>query len=78
MFHGLRKFKLDLVFIEKSQETPSDFATSFLFKRFLTASWQISIRHIDRYLKNGASKSIAHIIRHANITLYKVHVYGFI
>ena len=30
-------------------------------------------RHIDRYLKNGISKSIVLVVRHANFQLYKVH-----
>ena len=30
-------------------------------------------RHIDRYLKNGVSKSIVHVIKHANFEIYRVH-----
>ena len=36
------------------------------------------LRHIDRYLKNGVSKSIFHVIRHANFQLYRVHPDGVI
>ena len=32
------------------------------------------IKHIDRYLKNGISKSIVHVIRHANFQLYRVYL----
>ena len=35
-------------------------------------------RHIDRYLKNGVSKSIVHMIKHANFQLYRVHPDGVI
>ena len=35
-------------------------------------------RHIDRYLKNGVTKSIVHVIKHANFQLYRVHPDGVI
>ena len=34
--------------------------------------------HIDRYFKNGASKSIVHVIKHANFQLYTVNPDGVI
>ena len=33
---------------------------------------------IDRYPKNGASKSVVHLIKHANFHLYRVHPDGII
>ena len=35
-------------------------------------------RHIDRYLKNGFSESIVHMIKYANFQLYMVHPDGVI
>ena len=35
-------------------------------------------RYIDRYLKNSVSKSIVHVIKHANFHLYRVHSDGVI
>ena len=35
-------------------------------------------RHIDRHLKNGASKSIVHVIKHTNFQLDRVHPVGVI
>ena len=29
--------------------------------------------HIDRYLKDGLSKSIIRVIKHANFQLYRLH-----
>ena len=34
--------------------------------------------HIDRYLKNGVSKSIVHVRKHANFQLYSIHADGVI
>ena len=33
-------------------------------------------RHIDRYLKNGVSKSIVHVTKDINFQLYRVHPAG--
>ena len=33
---------------------------------------------MDRYLKNGVSKSIAHVIKHVNFQLHSVHPDGVI
>ena len=38
--------------------------------------WTLCQRHIDRYLKNGVSKSIVHVIKHANVQLHKVQPDG--
>ena len=38
----------------------------------------ISSRHIDRYLKNDVSRSIVHMIKYANVQLYRVHPDGVI
>ena len=35
-------------------------------------------RHIDRYLKNGVSKSIVHVIKPANVQLHRVDPDGVI
>ena len=35
-------------------------------------------RHIDRYLKNGVSKSIVHVIKHVSFQLYMAHPYEVI
>ena len=37
-----------------------------------------TLRHIDRYLKNGFSKSIVHVIKHANFQLFRVQADGVI
>ena len=53
--------------------------TIFLLKYLkITASYFAyhTYRHIDRYLKNGVSKSIAHVIYHTNFQLYRVHPDG--
>ena len=34
--------------------------------------------HIDRYLKNGVSKYIAHVIKHVNFKLYRANPEGVI
>ena len=33
-------------------------------------------KDIDRYLKNGVSKTIVHVIKHVNFQLYRVHPDG--
>ena len=37
---------------------------------------EVSSRHNDRYLQNGASENIVLVIRHANFQLYKAHSDG--
>ena len=39
---------------------------------------KLPLRHIDRYLENGVSKSIVRMIKYANFQLYRVHLNGFI
>ena len=41
------------------------------FRYFVVVS-----RHMDRYLKNGFSKSFVHVIKRANFQLYRVHFGG--
>ena len=41
-----------------------------LYKLSLKRSFNTLKRHIDRYLKNGVSKIIVHVIKHANFQLY--------
>ena len=38
----------------------------------------LDLRHIDRYLKNGVSKSIVSVIKHASFQLYVVQHDGVI
>ena len=45
---------------------------------FGTKSVLDTYSHIDRYLKNGVSKSIVCVIKHANFQLYRVHPDGVI
>ena len=45
---------------------------------FLILVEDLSLRHIDRYLKNLVSKSIFHVMKHDNFQLYKVHPDGVI
>ena len=35
-------------------------------------------KHIDRYLKNGVSEGIVHVIKHVDSQLYRVHPDGAI
>ena len=35
-------------------------------------------KDIDRYLKNGVSKTIVHVTKHVNFQLYRVHPDGVI
>ena len=44
----------------------------------LNQGCQRAYMHIDRYLKNSVSKSIAHMIKYANFQLYRVHPNGVI
>ena len=43
---------------------------------FLMGNLVFPWRHIDSYLENGVSKSIVHVIKHANFQLHRVHPDG--
>ena len=39
---------------------------------------QINQTHIDRYLKNGVLKNIAHVTKHVSFQLHRAHTDGVI
>ena len=44
----------------------------------LLSSFIVNLKAHDKYLKNGVSKNIVRVIKHANFQLYRVHPDGVI
>ena len=51
---------------------------NILSKREITNKESVLVGDFDRYLENGLSKGIVHVIKHANFQLHRVHPDGVI
>ena len=56
-----------------------DIKQNVLLSFYLGSSWRHKLqRHIGRYIKNGISKNIVHVMKHVNFQLYRAHPDGVI